>query len=57
MVMSLFSELFSVLATFVQSVFSLRFFGFPSFFVFCLVCFALYLFGWVLKCLWGGDDK
>lgn len=56
MVMSFFSELFSVLANFVQSVFSLPFFGFPSFLVFCLVCLALYLVGWVLKSLWGGDE-
>lgn len=55
--MSIFSELFSAFAPFVTAVFNLPFFGFPSFLVFCLVCLALYLVGWVLKGLWGGDDK
>ena len=57
MVMSYFSDLFSSLAPFVQFVFLRPFFGFPSFLVFCLVCLALSLVGWVIKGLWGGDDK
>lgn len=57
MVMDVFSELFSTLGGFVLQFFNLPFFGFPSFLVFGLVCLALYLVGWVLKGLWGGDDK
>ena len=55
--MDAFSELFSTLGSFVLQVFNLPFFGFPSFLVFGLICLALYLVGWVLKGLWGGDDK
>lgn len=55
--MSYFSDLFSTLAPFVEFVFLRPFFGFPSFLVFCLVCLALSLVGWVLRGLWGGDDK
>lgn len=55
--METFATVISVVAQFVSSVFSLPFFGFPSFGVFFLVCFALTLVGWVLKGLWGGDDK
>lgn len=55
--MTAFTELFSTLGSFVLQVFNLPFFGFPSFLVFGLVCLALYLVGWVLKGLWGGDEK
>lgn len=55
--MSYFSDLFSTLAPFVQFLFGRPFFGFPSFLVFCLVCLALSLVGWILRGMWGGDDK
>jgi uncharacterized membrane protein YvlD (DUF360 family) len=45
------------LSPLVSSLFSLPFFGFSSFGVFFLVCFALSLVGWVLKSFSGGDDK
>lgn len=54
--MDTFDAVVSVLGQFVSSVFSLPFFGFPSFGVFFLVCFALTLVGWVIKSLWGGDE-
>lgn len=54
--MDTFSSVLSVVAQFVSSVFSLPFFGFSSFGVFFLVCFALSLVGWVIKSLWGGDE-
>lgn len=57
MVMDVFSGVFSVVGQFVSSIFALPFFGFPSFGVFFLVCFALSLVGWVLNALSGGDDK
>lgn len=57
MVMNVFADFFAVIAQFVSQLFSLRFFGFPSFLFFGLVCLALYLVGWVLRGLWGGDDK
>lgn len=46
----------SVVGQFVSSLFSLPFFGFPSFLVFFLICFALVFVGWVIKGLWGGDE-
>lgn len=55
--MDTFVSVISVIGEFVSSVFSLPFFGFSSFGVFFLVCFALTFVGWVLKALWGGDDK
>lgn len=55
--MDTFVSVLSVVGQFVSSLFSLPFFGFPSFLVFVLVCFALSLAGWVLKGLSGGDDK
>lgn len=55
--MDVFADFFAVIAQFVSQLFNLPFFGFPSFLIFALVCFALYLTGWVLKGLWGGDDK
>lgn len=57
MVMTVFTDFFAVISRFVLQIFNLPFFGFSSFLVFCLVCLALYLVGWVLKGLWGGDDK
>lgn len=51
-----FVSVLSVVGQFVSSVFSLPFFCFPSFGVFFLVCFALVLVGWVIKCLWGGNE-
>lgn len=55
--MGVFSDFFSVIAQFVSQLFHLSFFGFSSFLNFGLFCFALYLVGWVLRGLWGGDDK
>lgn len=57
MVMGVFTDFFAVIAQFVSQLFNLPFFGFSSFLVFGLVCLALYLVGWVLRALWGGDDK
>lgn len=57
MVMDVFSGVFSVVGQFVSSIFALPFFGFSSFGVFFLVCFALSLVGWVLNALSGGGDK
>lgn len=57
MVMDVFADFFTVIAQFVSQLFNLPFFGFSSFLIFALVCFALYLVGWVLKGLWGGADK
>jgi hypothetical protein len=57
MVTDVFSGVLSVVGQFVSSIFTLPFFGFPSFGVFFLVCFALSLVGWVLKSFSGGDDK
>lgn len=57
MVMDVFADFFVVIAQFVSQLFDLRFFGFPSFLVFGLVCLGLYLVGWVLRGLWGGEDK
>lgn len=55
--MDLFTNVLAVVGGFVSSIFALPFFGFPSFGVFFLVCFALSFVGWVLHGLWGGDDK
>lgn len=57
MVMDSFVSVLSVVGHFVSSLFSLPFFGFSSFLVFFLVCFALVLVGWIIKGLSGGDDK
>jgi hypothetical protein len=57
MVMEVFTNVLAVVGQFVSSLFSLPFFGFSSFGVFFLVCFALSLVGWVLKSFSGGDDK
>lgn len=54
--MDTFVSVLSVVGQFLSSLFSLPFFGFPSFLVFVLVCFALSLVGWVIKSLWGGDE-
>lgn len=54
--MDVFVSVLSVVGQFVSSLFALPFFGFPSFLVFFLVCFALFLVGWVVKGLWGGDE-
>lgn len=55
--MDVFADFFTVIAQFLSQLFSLSFFGFPSYLIFAFVCFALYLVGWVLRGLWGGDDK
>lgn len=55
--MDTFVSVISVVGQFVSSVFSLPFFGFSSFGVFFLLCFSLVLVGWVIKGLWGGDDR
>lgn len=55
--MNVFADFFAVIAQFVSQLFNLPFFGFPSFFVFGLVCLGLYLVGWIFRGLWGGDDK
>lgn len=55
--MVVFTQVFSVVTSFVANVLSLSFFGFGTFGGFVLVCLLLSLVGFVLRGLWDGGDK